>query len=166
MDRIHIEYLTLDQIKPYENNPRNNDNAVEAVAESIKEFGFLVPIVVDKDKVIVAGDTRYKAAKYLGLSEVPTISAEDLTEDQIKAFRLVDNKTSEYSSWDLELLNSELEDIGIDLSYFGFVDAVYSDINLDDVPDLEEETYEEPEKKKLTCPHCGHVDTAERFKKS
>lgn len=87
--------LKLLDIKPYEKNPRKNDEAVKYVAESIKEFGFKVPIVVDKDMTIVAGHTRYKAAKKLGLNEVPVIVADDLTDEQIKAFRLADNKTGE-----------------------------------------------------------------------
>lgn len=85
----------IEEIKEYENNPRNNDNAVEYVARSIKDFGFKIPIIVDKNNVIVAGHTRYKAAKELNLTEVPCIVADDLTDEQIKAFRLVDNKSAE-----------------------------------------------------------------------
>ena len=111
----------LDEIKPYENNPRNNDNAVDAVANSIREFGFKVPIVVDSDGVIVAGHTRYKAAKKLGLKTVPCIVADDLNEEQINAFRLADNKVGEIATWDLDTLKVELDNIGeIDLSGMGF----------------------------------------------
>ena len=111
----------LDEIKPYENNPRHNDNAVDAVANSIREFGFKVPIVVDSDGVIVAGHTRYKAAKKLGLDKVPCIIADDLTDEQVRAFRLADNKVGELATWDLDTLKVELDNIGeVDLSDMGF----------------------------------------------
>lgn len=106
---------------PYENNPRINDNAVDAVAASIKEFGFKVPIVVDKNNVIVSGHTRLKAAQKLGLEEVPVIVADDLTPEQIKAFRLADNKVSELANWDFNALNAELANLSnIDMSQFNF----------------------------------------------
>lgn len=111
----------LDEIKPYENNPRHNDNAVDAVANSIREFGFKVPIVVDSDGVIVAGHTRYKAAQKLGLQTVPCLVADDLNEEQINAFRLADNKVSSLATWDDDLLNIELDNItDIDMGKFGF----------------------------------------------
>ena len=111
----------LDEIKPYENNPRHNDNAVDAVANRIREFGFKVPIVVDSEGVIVAGHTRYKAAKKLGLQTVPCLVADDLNEEQINAFRLADNKVGELATWDLDTLKVELDNIGeIDLSGMGF----------------------------------------------
>jgi ParB-like chromosome segregation protein Spo0J len=111
----------LDEIKPYENNPRHNDNAVDAVANSIREFGFKVPLVVDSDGVIVAGHTRYKAAKKLGLQTVPCLIADDLTKEQVNAFRLADNKVGELATWDLDTLKVELDNIGeIDMSEFGF----------------------------------------------
>lgn len=111
----------LIDITPYEKNPRKNDKAVKYVAESIKEFGFKVPIVIDKDGVIVCGHTRYKVAKKLKYDEVPCILADDLTDEQIKAYRLADNKVAEYSEWDLDLLNGELgEIVDIDVSIFGF----------------------------------------------
>lgn len=106
---------------PYEKNPRRNDAAVKYVAESIKEFGFKVPIVIDSDDVIVAGHTRWKAAKKLKLETVPCIIADDLSEEQIKAFRLADNKVSEKAEWDFDLLSSELDDLlDFDMSVFGF----------------------------------------------
>ena len=111
----------LDEIKPYENNPRHNDNAVDAVANSIREFGFKVPIVVDSEGVIVAGHTRYKAAQKLGLQTVPCLVADDLNEEQINAFRLADNKVGELATWDLDTLKVELDNIGeIDMGDFGF----------------------------------------------
>lgn len=105
---------------PYENNPRINDNAVDAVAASIKEFGFKVPIIVDKNNVIVAGHTRLKAAQKLGLEEVPVIVADDLTEEQIKAFRLADNKVSELADWDFSKLEAELSGLEMDMTQFNF----------------------------------------------
>lgn len=111
----------LKDIKPYEKNPRKNDSAVDAVANSIREFGFKVPVVVDKDGVIVCGHTRYKAAKKLGLKTVPCVIADDLTDEQIKAYRLADNKVSELAEWDIDLLGEELDGIfDIDMSDFGF----------------------------------------------
>lgn len=111
----------INEIKPYEKNPRKNDEAIKYVAESIKKFGFKVPIVIDKNGVIVAGHTRYKASKKLGLEEVPCIVADDLNEEQIKAFRLADNKVAEKSEWNFDLLDEELGDIlNLDMSDFGF----------------------------------------------
>lgn len=138
----------IDEIKPYENNPRNNDEAVEYVANSIKEFGFKVPIVIDKNGVIVAGHTRYKASKQLGLKEIPVVIADDLTEDQIKAFRLADNKVSEFSLWDLKLLSEELEkfeDVNLDLYGIknepnGLID-ILDDEGLSKVKDHDLETF-------------------------
>ena len=118
---MQIVEKKLCDIKPYEKNPRNNDNAVEQVANSIKEFGFKVPIVIDKDNVIICGHTRYKASKKLGLETVPCVVADDLTEEQIKAYRLADNKVSELAEWDIDLLGVELDGIfDIDMSDFGF----------------------------------------------
>ncbi len=122
MKEMKIIYKNIEDIIPYENNPRHNDNAVEYVANSIKQFGFKVPIIIDKENVIVTGHTRLKAAEKLGMKEVPVIMADDLTEDQIKAFRIADNKVSEYSTWDNERLDLELEDINLDMSEFGFED--------------------------------------------
>lgn len=126
MDRIRIEYMATDRLIPYVNNPRKNDKAVDVVAGSIQEFGFKNPIIVDKDNVIVAGHTRLLAARKLGLEEVPVIRAEDLTEQQIKAFRLADNKTAEFAEWDMELLALELE--GLDDIFTGFNEVEIADI--------------------------------------
>jgi site-specific DNA-methyltransferase (adenine-specific) len=121
---MQIQYIEIDHLIPYERNPRKNDQAVDAVAASIKEFGFKVPIVIDSNNIIVAGHTRYKAAKTLGMDTVPCIIADDLTDEQVRAFRLVDNKTSELAEWDLDLLAIELDDIStIDMGMFGFEDA-------------------------------------------
>ena len=117
---MQIVEKKVTELKAYEKNPRKNDNAVGPVAESIKEFGFKVPIIIDKDNVIVAGHTRLKAAKKLGMKTVPCIVADDLTPEQIKAFRLADNKVSEFSEWDIDLLTSELKEIDFDMDLFGF----------------------------------------------
>ena len=118
---MNIVDKNVDEIIPYINNPRNNDEAVDNVAASIKEFGFKVPIILDKDNVIVTGHTRLKAAKKLGLTTVPCIYADDLTEQQIKAFRLADNKVSEFATWDLEKLDIELAGITeLEMMEFGF----------------------------------------------
>lgn len=117
--------LSIDEIIPYENNPRKNDNAVDKVAESIKEFGFKVPIIIDKENIIIAGHTRYKAAKKLEIKKVPVIMAEDLTEEQVKAFRIMDNKSSEFATWDyesllLEMESLKIEDYNLELTGFDF----------------------------------------------
>ena len=118
---MDIVLKKIAEIKPYEKNPRKNEEAVKYVAESIKQFGFKVPIVIDKDGIIVAGHTRYKAAKKLNLKEVPCIVADDLTEEQVKAFRLADNKVAEKAEWDFDLLAGELDDLfDFDMTVFGF----------------------------------------------
>lgn len=127
---------SIADVIPYENNPRVNDKAVEAVAASIKEFGFKQPIVVDSSGVIVVGHTRLKAAKLLGMSKVPVVVADDLTDEQIREYRLADNKTAELSEWDFAALQDELDALGdIDMSAFGFVDESAefgTDFELDD----------------------------------
>lgn len=118
---MDIISVPINQVKPYKYNPRRNDAAVEGVAASIKRFGFKVPIIIDKDNVIVAGHTRLKAAKKLGLKEVPCIMADDLDEEELRAFRLADNKVAEAATWDMGLLQAELNDIlSIDMEEFGF----------------------------------------------
>lgn len=118
---MDLKTIRLSELIPYEKNPRRNDKAVQYVANSIKEFGFKVPIVIDKDNVIVCGHTRYKAAQTLGIEEVPCIMADDLSDEQVRAFRLADNKVSEAAEWDYELLAEELEVINdIDMSAFDF----------------------------------------------
>lgn len=128
MSDLKIVYKNIDELIPYENNPRNNDNAVEAVAKSIEEFGFKVPLVIDKDGEIAAGHTRLKAAKELGLEEVPCIIADDLTPEQVKAFRLADNKVAEFAEWDFNLLGLELGEIeNISMEDFGFDELISGD---------------------------------------
>lgn len=120
---MDIQTTSIKNIKPYEKNPRKNNAAVDKVAASIKEFGFQQPIVVDKDNIIIVGHTRYKAAQKLGLSEVPIVVAENLTDAQVQAYRLADNKTAEFAEWDMELLASELSSLSqadFNMEPFGF----------------------------------------------
>lgn len=135
---MEIKYISIGDIIPYENNPRKNEAAVDAVAESIREFGFRNPVILDRKNVIVCGHTRLKAAEKLGIKEIPCLYADDLTDDQIRAFRLVDNKTAEFADWDFGKLEEELEQINMDLSLWGF-----------EIPDDEvitEDDYKEEEK--------------------
>lgn len=135
MDLKQIVYKKVSDLIPYDRNPRKNEGAVEVVANSIKEFNFQNPIIIDKDGVIVAGHTRLRAAQKLGLDKVPCVVADDLNEEQIKAFRLADNKTAEFAEWDFELLDEELQDINdIDMSEFGFDEKVIPGIT-DEEPD-------------------------------
>lgn len=120
---MNIVYKRVDEIIPYEKNPRINDAAVDAVAQSIKEFGFRVPIVLDKNNVIITGHTRLRSAKSIGLTEVPCIIAENLTPEQVQAYRIADNKTGEIAEWNYDLLPIELRDLqekDFDLSLLGF----------------------------------------------
>src|SRR5262245_7166221 len=120
---MKIELRKLSDIRPYTNNPRHNDDAVEAVAASLKEFGFRQPIVVDSKGVIVVGHTRFKAAQKLGLERVPVHVAKDLTPAQLKAYRIADNKSSDLSDWDYDILPvelGELKGMDFDLGLLGF----------------------------------------------
>ena len=120
---MDVKNFRLEELRPYEKNARNNDGAVDAVAKSIEEFGFKVPIVIDADNVIVCGHTRYKAAQKLKLESVPCVVADDLTDEQVKAFRLADNKTAELATWDTAFLVEELDELAafdFDMSDFGF----------------------------------------------
>ena len=135
---MKIVYLALDEIKPYENNPRNNKEAIKHVARSIKEYGFRVPLVLDKKHVIITGHTRYFAAKKLGLEEIPCIIAADMPKDKVKAFRLADNKVAEYSEWDETLLKQELQmltELGFELGSTGFNDFELMEIMEDIKPE-------------------------------
>lgn len=142
---MEIVNLLIEDIKPFKNNPRINGRAIKVVADSIREFGFKNPIVVDKNMEIIVGHTRLEASKVLGLTKVPVIIAEDLTEEQVKAFRIMDNKSSEFAEWDYTKLLEEMgelqaEDYNIDLT--GFTGAELEDI-LDTLIDEEEEKAEE-----------------------
>jgi len=150
---MKIMMIDIDKIIPYENNPRINDQAVSFVAASIKEFGFKVPIIIDKNNIIVSGHTRLKASKELGIKKVPIIIASDLTDKQIKAFRIADNKVAEFSAWDFDKLFDEVENLKLDFKMedFGFTDPDNIDID-----GFFEET-EAKEKEDKRCPHCGEI---------
>lgn len=136
MTEHKIEYRSLSEIHPYDNNPRDNDAAVKPTAESIRQFGFQSPIIVDKDGVIIAGHTRYKAAKRLHLGKVPVIVASELTPEQVKAYRIADNSTGEVAKWNIDLLTAELAGIKLDMTQFGL------DVKLDTNTEVEDDGYE------------------------
>lgn len=141
MDKISIQYVKIQDIIPYDKNPRINDDSVDKVAASIREFGFKVPIMLDSKNVVIAGHTRLKAAKKLKLKELPCVYADDLSDEQVKALRLADNKVGESSMWDEDLLNEELAGIlNIDMDDFGFGDIMTTLLS-----GLESETLEDPD---------------------
>lgn len=155
---MQIQEIDIKQIKPYEKNPRKNDKSIPFVLESIEQFGFKVPIVLDSNYVIAAGHTRYKAALQLGWETVPCIIADDLTDEQIRAFRLADNKCADYSEWDMSLVEEELETLNsiFDMSALGF-DFYENSFDIDDffTPiDKEKKSIEETPKS-VCCPFCG-----------
>ena len=145
---MKVQDVSIDTIKPYENNPRKNDRSVKAVARSIEEFGFRQPIVVDSDNVIIVGHTRYRAAKMLGLKEVPVIVASDLDEEKAAAYRIADNSSGEASEWDFDALVAELENIEM-------VDM--ADFNIDEVL---KKYSDNVAKKKADDDGCGEVPFA------
>ena len=132
---MEIVNKKITELKPYEKNPRNNEDAVKYVKNSIEQFGFRVPIVISKDNVIIAGHTRYKACKELGMKEIPCVIADDLTEEQIKAFRIADNKVGEIAFWDNDVLAEELKGLDFDMTDFGFGDFELNILTGDYEPD-------------------------------
>lgn len=143
-----LKWEPIKSIRPYEKNPRRNDEAVDAVAASIREFGWQQPIVVDRDGVIIAGHTRYKAAKKLKCDTVPVVVADELTEDQVKAYRLADNKTGELAEWDTALLGEELAELAdFDMSQFGFDTILQEEAREAEEDDYEVNPPEEPKAK-------------------
>lgn len=152
---MEVREISISLLHEYDNNPRNNDGAVDAVAESIREFGFKVPIVIDEYNVIIAGHTRLKAAKKLGLTTVPCVVADDLTPEQVRAYRLADNKVGEVATWDYEKLEQEHAKMyTIDLAKFGFdVDS-----HGDGSEFFEDAEPKEKKAKTAICPHCGAVN--------
>lgn len=150
---MNIRDIRTCDLKPYENNPRLNEDAVDLVAASIDEFGFKQPIVVDKDLIIIAGHTRWKAAQKLGLETVPCIQADDLTPAQVKAYRLADNKVAEAAQWDLDALQFELEELDnmdFDMEPFGFETETFDEQIAED-DNFEPEIPEEPTTKRGQC---------------
>lgn len=151
-----ITYVPIESVKPYENNPRYNDNGVAALAESIKQFGWTKPIVVDAENVIIAGHTRLKAAQLLGLKEVPVSVADWLTEEQAKAYRLADNKSGELAEWDYDKLVEEIQKAkNTDFSALGFSEIELMGLSGDFMPDGfgDEEGYEEIGEAQLKAKH-------------
>ena len=148
---MRIETKTLDAVHPYERNPRKNDDAVDAVAESIKQCGYIAPIIVDEDGVILAGHTRYKALQKLGRTECEVVVKEGLTEEQKRKYRILDNKTAELASWDFDLLETELE--GLDFEGFDF------GLSVDDFEGLDLDGMDTPGNEDdgqiAHCPKCG-----------
>ena len=159
---MKIVNIKVTELKVYDNNPRNNEPAIESVANSIKEFGFKVPIIIDKNNVIIAGHTRKLAAEQLGMEKVPCIIADDLTPEQIKAYRLVDNKTAELAEWDFDLLEKELEELiafDFDMTQFGFDEKLFEDVAPTQTyknEELSEEEFSE-ENYQHECPRCGFL---------
>lgn len=164
---MNVEHISVRDLVPYASNPRKNDSAVNAVASSIRTFGFRNPIVVDANGVVIAGHTRLKAAQMLKMDKVPVVRADDLTEEEANAFRLVDNKAQELSSWDFGLLMDELADIDIDMDQFGFAYDADDDkqerrktvegsrtSNLDDGYEIDVDSFAE-EEFACECPECG-----------
>lgn len=153
---MEIVMRKISEVKPYGKNPRRNDGAVDAVAASIREFGFKQPIVVDTDGVIIVGHTRLKAAKKLGLKEVPVCVADDLSPEKVKAYRLADNKTGELAEWDFLKLNTELDELlgTISMEAFGFLtEEINLEVNDSDFVSDTEIT--KSKTKTIKCPHCG-----------
>ena len=151
---MNIQQIPINDLKPYPQNAKKHPaEQVEHIANSIREFGFQQPIVVDKDNVVVIGHGRLLAAKKLNMDSVPCVRADDLTDEQIKALRLADNKTNE-SEWDFDLLDMELESIDIDMSDFGF-DLDISAPDFDDVAEKTDSEFDEKKEKYTVCPQCG-----------
>lgn len=158
---MNIVSKKTEELKEYANNPRENDGAVQSVAESIKEFGFKVPIIIDRSGVIIAGHTRKKAAALLGIEKVPCIIADDLTPEQIQAFRLAENKTGELATWDFAALEKELESLtafDVDMSRFGFDENIFDDdVNFDAGTEAEQGDLSQKEPKTIVCRNCGEI---------
>lgn len=150
---IKIKEMPINEIKMYEKNARKNDKAIELVKQSIKDYGFRVPIVVDKNNVIIAGHTRFKAAIQLEVERIPVIVADDLTEEQVKALRLADNKTAELATWDLDKLEAELDSIDDEKFAELFRQNKYEDFEQYngeiDLNDFDDEVFD------YECPECG-----------
>lgn len=166
---MEVLNFSISDLKPYENNPRViDDEAIEKVATSIREFGFKVPILIDKENTIIAGHTRLEASKKLGLTEVPCIKIEDLTDEQIRAFRLADNKVAEYSDWDFEKLELELAELKeIDTLSLGFADfdGIEESKNEDDMEEIDDEQNGSTTavEYKLTCKDIKLILTEDEF---
>jgi len=158
LETIKIEKTPINEIKPYKNNPRINTNAIEKVRDSILAFKFRNPILIDKNNEIIAGHTRLEAAKQLGLKEVPTIKIEDMTEAQVKAFRIADNKTAEFSEWDFDILKDEFHSLE-DTDFFhdtGFKSEEITQIWDSDKDKIDVSEHKRELHKEIYCPNCNH----------
>lgn len=158
---MELKYIAISKLKPYERNPRRNDDAVAALANSIMEFGFKNPIIVTGDYTIISGHTRYKAAELLGLQSVPCLIS-SLTNEQAMAFRLADNKTGEVAKWN-ELLKKELQEarqLGFNMENFGF-EEIITDFDGDEfyTPTEPVENTAGNHTQEMTCPYCGEKFT-------
>lgn len=162
---MNIVLKKIDEIIPYERNTKKHDETqITNVAESIKKYGFVQPIVIDKDDVVVIGHCRLLGAQRLGMEEVPCVCVDSLTPEQVNALRIVDNKTNE-SPWDFDFLADELAEVDLSDFDFDFGISDPSEIAWADVDDLSEESYEEPQHKMLECPACHHIDRDIHFQK-
>ena len=156
--RKKIEEVNVNELVPYENNPRINDGAVPALVEAIKQLGFNVPLVIDKNNVVICGHTRLKAAQEIGMATVPCLRADELTEEQIKAFRLADNKTAELSAWDFEKLYGELEALKVSVPDFNYDLLKFGTMRLvDPEEDAGGEETAVNYSTGLICPRCGYI---------
>ena len=156
---IKIIKKDIDELIPYENNARINDAAIDVVANSINDFGFKNPCIIDKNNVLIAGHTRVAACKKLGIKEIPCIVADDLTDEQIKAFRIADNSSAQVAEWDMDKLMAELQDIDYDMAKYGLTEQmeqiaeqIDNNINIGDFFTNDEPKEKAP--KKIQCPHC------------
>lgn len=159
MEKYNIIYKKVKDLKLNEKNPRKNDEAVETVIKSIKEFGFKNPLIIDSNNKVWCGNTRLKASRKMGLEEVPCIVADDLSEEQIRKYALIDNKSNEIAEWDFELLGEELGEL--DLSEFGLDWGITEPL---DFEYEEESEVSAVEKKLCRCPMCGHINEEKAFK--
>lgn len=159
MNKEQIVYKKTSELKLNSRNPRKNDEAVDTVAKSIQEFGFKNPLIIDSTGTVWCGNTRLKAARKLGIEEVPCIVADDLTEEQIRKLALIDNKSSEIAEWDFDLLKDELADL--DLSDFELDWGITEPLDFEDDEEVEAS---EVQKKLCKCPVCGHINEEKAFK--
>ena len=157
-----ISYVKVKDLKLNDRNPRKNDAAVDVVAKSIDKYGFKNPCIIDKDNVVWCGNTRLKAARRLGIEEVPCIVVDDLTKEQIREYALLDNKTNEIAEWDYDLLAEELQEL--DLADFELDWGVNCDVQEKEAEDDEEAKSSEVQKKLCKCPVCGHINEEKAFK--
>lgn len=169
-EELKIVYMDINDLQMYENNPRKNSDAVQYVANSIQQFGFKNPIIIDKNNMIVCGHTRYKAARRLKMAKVPCIMADDLSEDQIRAFRLADNKVAEMATWDYDRLEQEfalLDPLEFDIADFGFFPNYEPDEDEEEDPEDDiEESKEQSYTLVIDCESkAEQKDTYERLAK-